>query len=554
MVPNQVRQEDPALADETVSTAKQAPLAPLLGNVFRRVNPVDTLIAGVISIATFFVHNVSYVLSQPFWLDESWVAVSTRVPLRAVPHVTSVTPLGWTLLLRTVVVGGEQRYRLIPLIFSALTVLAAYLLVRSLPWQTQWWAQLAGSLAAIAVLLAPSSLLRNDLKQYTADAFVTLTVLFLMSRIERSWNRGALIAMAAACFFAFMISAVALFVAVAGFTALVLGCLVQRKLRRAVEASIFGLATGFALGVLYLVLYRPHVQSDLTAYWRLFYLPVDKGLSASLTYLHSRGIQMASYLGMGPMLLAILLVVAGVVTLARSGRPALAFAAPVLLVEMIVLGAAKKYPLFDQRTSHFLTVTFAVYASIGVAGMCAVLAKRPAVAGVTVAALATTLFAVNNRQDLRARTIPNEDVRTATAYVAANRHPDDVILVSGPASEGFSYYWPHGVPIWHPTTWNATRFQTGFPQQPEIVVAVGRDAPGVRAALAKAVTKAAGTPGARIWLVRMHVNADEIRQWKAALLLDGVHVKQVIGCSLLLLTPLPAGTPTSPAEVTATRC
>jgi hypothetical protein len=68
------------------------------------------------------------------------------------------------------------------------------------------------------------------------------------------------------------------------------------------------------------------------------------------------------------------------------------------------------------------------------------------------------------------------------------------------------------------------------------------------------VTKAAGTPGARIWLVRMHVNADEIRQWKAALLLDGVQVRQVIGCSLLLLTPLPAGTPTAPAEVIATRC
>jgi hypothetical protein len=37
-------------------------------------------------------------------------------------------------------VGGEQRYRLVPLIFSALTVLAAYLLVRSLPW---WRSDLA---------------------------------------------------------------------------------------------------------------------------------------------------------------------------------------------------------------------------------------------------------------------------------------------------------------------------------------------------------------------------------------------------------------------------
>jgi hypothetical protein len=544
-----VSEEATATTDEVVSPADPAPPGRRLSRLLRRVSPADALIAGVLSIATFFVHNLHHVLSAPFWIDESWVAVSTRVPLRALPNVTSVTPLGWTLLLRTVVVGGEQRYRLVPLIFSALTVLAAYLLVRGLPWKTQWWAQLAGGMAGIAVLLAPSSLLRNDLKQYTADAFVTLTVLLLMSRIERSWNRVALITMAVACFFAFMISAVALFVAVAAFTSLVLGCLVRGNLRRALEATVVGLGTGISLGALFLVLYRPHVQKELTDYWRLFYLPVDKGLSASLTYLNSRGSQMASYLGMGPMVLAILLVLAGVVTLARSGRPALALAAPILLVEMIVLGAAKKYPLFDQRTSHFLTVTFAVYASIGLAGICAVLAKRQVVAGVAVAAVATTLFALNNRHDLRARTIPDEDVRTATADVAANRHPDDVILVSGPASEGFSYYWPHGVPTWHPTTWNATRFQTGFPEQPEIIVAAGRDASAVRAALTKAVTKAAGSPGARIWLVRMHVSAAEIRQWKAALLLDGVQVRQVIGCSLLLLTPLPDGTPTSFSEV-----
>ena len=127
-------------------------------------------------------------------------------------------------------------------------------------------------------------------------------------------------------------------------------------------------------------------------------------------------------------------------------------------------------------------------------------------------------------------------------------------LVSGPASEGFSYYWPYGVPTWHPTTWNATRFQTGFPEQPEIIAAAGRDARAVRAALTKAVTKAAGSPGARIWLVRTHVNADESLQWKAALLLDGVQVRKVIGCSLLLLTPLPHVTPTSPAEVASAGC
>jgi hypothetical protein len=502
---------------------------------------IDGLIGGVLAATTFLVHNVSYALSAPFWIDESWVAVSTRVRLSAVWHVTAVTPLGWTLLLRTMVLGGEQRYRLLPLIFSALTVIAAYSLARVLPWRSELWARLAAVLAGLAVLLAPSSLLRNDLKQYTADAFVTLIVWYLVARLERDWSRKALVTVGVGCLLAFLISAVALFVGVAAFASIVIASLIQRNRRRTVEALVVGVATGLSLGVLFAGLYASHVQASLSAYWKLYYLPVNQGWGPSLHYLYARGGQMATYLGMGPLLLAISLVVTGVVTLAVSGRPALAFAAPILVIEMVVLGAVRKYPLFDMRTSHFLTVTFAVYAAVGVAGLCFLIARRQVLVGGLVAALAAGLFLNNVRHDFRKATIPQEDVRTATAYVAAHRKAIDIIIVSASASEGFSYYWPIGTPAWHPSHATATGFQTSFPDQPHIVVAPDRLAQGVKAAMINATTLARRTPGARIWLVRMHLGVPEMRLWNGALSTYRVHATQVIPCSLLLLTPLAPG-------------
>ena len=50
----------------------------------------------------------------------------------------------------------------------------------------------AGVLTAIAVLLIPAMLVRDDLKQYTADACLSLLVLLLTSQLERDWSRGRL--------------------------------------------------------------------------------------------------------------------------------------------------------------------------------------------------------------------------------------------------------------------------------------------------------------------------------------------------------------------------
>ena len=81
----------------------------------------------LLGLGVLAVHDVSYMLSQPFWNDEAWVALTTRFPLSQLPQTTSSTPIGWSLLLRLVTVHGGETARLLPLAFAALAV-AAWLL------------------------------------------------------------------------------------------------------------------------------------------------------------------------------------------------------------------------------------------------------------------------------------------------------------------------------------------------------------------------------------------------------------------------------------------
>ena len=77
--------------------------------------------------------------------------------------------------------------------------------------------------------------------------------------------------------------------------------------------------------------------------------------------------------GLGPWWLAVPLVVAGLVTMVRLGRPATALAVIALWPEMLVLSALKKYPFLNPRTSTFLFAITVVVAAIGLVGVCSLL-------------------------------------------------------------------------------------------------------------------------------------------------------------------------------------
>src|ERR1700677_2711491 len=63
---------------------------------------VEAGLGVAVAACVLLVHDVAYLLQVPYWLDEAWVADSTRVSVGHLLDVTSATPVGWTFLLRLV--------------------------------------------------------------------------------------------------------------------------------------------------------------------------------------------------------------------------------------------------------------------------------------------------------------------------------------------------------------------------------------------------------------------------------------------------------------------
>jgi hypothetical protein len=74
-----------------------------------RLSWPDVLLAGLLAMATLVVHDVGYMLSTPFWTDEAWVAISTKLPFSQLHDVSASAPLGCSFLLRLVVGGADER-------------------------------------------------------------------------------------------------------------------------------------------------------------------------------------------------------------------------------------------------------------------------------------------------------------------------------------------------------------------------------------------------------------------------------------------------------------
>jgi hypothetical protein len=214
--------------------AAAAPGAPLSARarralLIRSTLTVENLWVLLLGLGVFAVHDVGYVLSHPFWNDEAWVAVTTRFPLSQLPATTSSSPIGWSLLVRLVTVHGTQTSRLLPLAFAAAAVVVGYWLGRRLDWPDRFAAVLGGTLVAVSVLLGPAMLLRDDLKQYTADACLTLLLLALTAKLERDWSRRNLALLAGTAGAGILLSDAVAFVAVAAFAALLVVLAIRKS-------------------------------------------------------------------------------------------------------------------------------------------------------------------------------------------------------------------------------------------------------------------------------------------------------------------------------------
>jgi hypothetical protein len=178
----------------------------------------DSVIAAVLVLATFFVHPFGKLIHRPYWLDEAWVASLTRLPFGRALELSLTTPTGWLALLWMVPGGVSQRGRLITLAFSMLSAGAAYVFARGLPWNGRSTARVAAIAVAIAVSCVPIAIVRNDLKQYTADAFFALALLAITRFVDSDSNPRAVVWLGAAALIAVPFSTNAAFVSVACFT------------------------------------------------------------------------------------------------------------------------------------------------------------------------------------------------------------------------------------------------------------------------------------------------------------------------------------------------
>jgi hypothetical protein len=482
----------------------------------------EALALVALALVALRVRHPSRLFTHQFWLDESWVADSTRASWAQLRQLTSSTPIGWTALLRAVPRWGDpERYRLLPLAFAVAGAVPAWFLGRQLvsapggpdaggpvttgPPATRhrggsWVGWLGPSLAGLAAVLAPTALGYPYLKQYTAEAFTALLLVALVAWVERRWSPGRLVVLSAAAVLSFLVAHTALFVTVAGFGGLALTSLARRAWPRLGWVA----ATGAVIALTDAWIYRTFVATgngvDLQRYWKGRYIPSTEGWDQAWQFVAAQAVSAIESLGMGPWPLAVALMAAGVVALWRAGAPAAALVLPILVAEVVVAALQRRYPFFEPRTSMFLTVLATVVAALGVAAVAGLALRRRATAllGLVVLVGAGALFLPEARQAAR---IPmfDENTKGQVRLVQQLRRPGDVVVLGSMAAYQWAYYGserPTFVPASGP---RSIRFEVVYPGDRRLLVAKDRTPRSIREAI-----DAVPVGTRRVWVVHSH--------------------------------------------------
>ena len=493
----------------------------------------DTRCALVLVVLTIFLHPVAQMLKHPYWLDESWVADLTRVDWLRAMSLSSSTPVGWLAIARLVPGTSLERARLLTLGFSMASSAAAYILVRSLAWPSQRSARLAAVAVAVGVSCVPIALVRNDLKQYTGDAFFALVLLAVVRRVDRDRRPSAVIWLGVAALVAYPFSTTSAFVAIACFGGLLISAVFARDRARVVATAVTGAVVALGLLAVFAVTVWSHINGALESYWRRNYLTGGILQGPQQTWHRLQHLEHALAM---PALVAIVLFVAGTVQLARMGETALAVALPLLWIEMFVAASLRRYPFLDERTFHFVLVPSVGLAAVGAFGIVLEIWRRAPIAGFMVGVLVAGLFGLGVLPVRQSLAFTDEDTRAQTQYVAKSMSSSDVVLVNSSANWGFAYYWPHG----RVRTLRSAVVANGFVAEVagiDAVYASDRTRAAVLRALGVALDRQHRTgPRSRIFIVRSHVDEYENDAWTHAFSRLHVHPLSIpVGPERLLL-------------------
>jgi len=496
---------------------------------------VAVVVLSALGALAVVLRRPGYILSHSFWLDEAWVVASVRAPRAQLGLLTSSTPIGWTLLLRLVPpVSSPERYRLLPLAFAVAALVPAWLLGMRVAPRRGVLAWLGGALVALAAATAPAGIAHLDLKQYTADALVVLTIAAALAWAEAGWDRRRVLALTAVCVLAAPFSHATMFATAAGFGALGLRWLAERRWRRVLETGAGLAIAAVAQGILYLLFTAPGNNPILQRWWAATFVPLDQGAGAALSFAGSRLAGALGRAGYGPWPVTLGLVLAGLAGCWLAGQRALALYGPVLTIGLVLAGAAELYPLLEDRTSLFFTILLTVYAAAGVAAAVTRLATRwyLLVPAAVVLAGAGMLVAPSVRA---AGTVemPEGGVREEIAWARAGARPGDVIVVNHAAQFAFAYYWPERPVFTGTDAITAVRYRVTYPGDPDVVVAHRKE----QAVLDAAIDAAAARNPGRILVILGWATPAGMRQWQAAARRAGTVTSPMPGYALLEITP-----------------
>ena len=464
---------------------------------------VETAIVVGLTALVCVVHDVPYLLRVPFWVDESWVAASTKVSLTRLPWVSSTTPVLFTTLLRAAP-GGQQGLRLLPLALAGAAGGAGYIAGRAggLSRVTSC------ALLAVPILVTPAMLVRDDLKQYTAEGFWSVVVLALLLRLEAAWLRRRLAALTAACTLGVLLANADLFVGSAAMVSLAVVCLVKRRWQHLAEVTLAGSVAAVGMACVLATFVLPNRNQVLRHYWDAFY-PVG-GVKGAAAYLTAHFPPVAAGAGMGGPAAVVVLSLAAVVVICAVGRPAAALLLPAAFGENAVAGRARLFPFLDVRTSTWLCVLVVAVLGLGLGLVLERLAGRASFLALLLTVIACLGYVFHNRQDIRVHPILAEDVRSQVRYVDTHRRPGDVVVVDVGANWGFGYYGSSEVPRPLRSAVVASGYTFSF--GPAVVTMAGRSRTDPKEAVEQAMARRGS--GGRIFVVRSHVLPQEAAGWR----------------------------------------
>lgn len=373
---------------------------------------------------------------------------------------------------------------------------------------------------------------RDDLKQYTAEAFTSIALLALTAALTNRWSRRRLGALSAFAVIAIFFAPTVMFVAAAVFAGLALEAAVTRHATRLIEVLVAGAVTAALSATVYLLTIRPVTIPSLRAYWNAYYLPRNGQLFGAAW---DRLSALAGAAGFSHPIAAVLVTIAGIAALLRLRRIALAVIVPLTIAINVTAGAARAYPFGDLRTSTYWLVMIPVLAGVAVSYAASRVRQWSRPLSVLVATIALIAWIPSVRPSIRSHLIPPENVEAQADYLEAHFRGGDVVVLSESASFAFAFYdreWP---PTYKHFSAVATGFLPEYPNLPFLIQLKSR-LPGPIMAAVKQAVHLAGSRG-RVWIVRSHLSAAESSAWAQAL--AGMDVKPVLDDSepLLLYSP-----------------